>query len=137
MKIFFDTNVYIAEALLGATAERLIQATLKGSWRVFTSPQVLDEVQRVMETRLRCSRRFAVLTRKRVMRRASLVFPRPSRVSVPGDPDDSPILQAAVLAGADYLVTNDRHLIELSPYGGLRIVSMADYHQLLVERGLL
>ena len=28
MKVFFDTNVYVAEALLGETAERLIEATL-------------------------------------------------------------------------------------------------------------
>ena len=42
-----------------------------------------------------------------------------------------------VSAGADYLVTNDRHLLALNPYEGLRIISMTDYHQVLVAEGFL
>ena len=84
---------------------------------------------------LDCSPRF--LSRKRVLRRATLVEPGSSRRQVPGDPADSPILQAALSAGVDYLVTNDAHLLTLSPYEGLRIVSMAKYHRLLADYGLL
>ena len=47
------------------------------------------------------------------------------------------ILQAALAAGADYLVTNDRHLLALHPYEGLRIISMTDYFELLRSEGLL
>jgi putative PIN family toxin of toxin-antitoxin system len=137
MKVFFDTNVYVAEALLGAAAERLIEATLKASWYVFTSVDVLDEVERVMVDRLDCSRRFAVLTRRRVARRAKLVTPPLSRHQVPDDPDDSPVLRAALGANADYLITNDADLLSLSPYEGLRILSMNEYFTLLQERGLL
>ena len=137
MKIFFDTNVYVAEALLGKTAERMIAATLQGSWRVYISEHVADELQRVLTEALDCSSRFGVLSRKRVLRRATRVEPGSSRHSVPDDPQDNPILQAALAAGADYLVTNDAHLLTLSPYEGLRIVTMSDYLQLLVDHGLL
>jgi predicted nucleic acid-binding protein len=47
------------------------------------------------------------------------------------DPADNPILRAALACGADYLVTNDRHLLELDPYEGLSIVSMQRYVRLL------
>ena len=30
MKVFFDTNVYVAEALLGAAAEEMLPATERG-----------------------------------------------------------------------------------------------------------
>jgi len=33
MKVFFDTNVYVAEALLGSAAERMVEATSNASWR--------------------------------------------------------------------------------------------------------
>ena len=138
MKVFFDTNVYVAEALLGDAAGRMLEATLKASWRIFTSSHVLGEIERVMVERLGFSRRFALLTRRRVKRRAILVEPaRSSRHRVPGDPDDSPILQAALAAGADYLVTNDTHLLALSGYEGLQILSMSDYYRLLQDRQLL
>jgi hypothetical protein len=34
MKIFFDTNVYVAEALLGEAAEEMVAATERASWRI-------------------------------------------------------------------------------------------------------
>ncbi len=34
MKVFFDTNVYVAEAILGAAAERMVEATRNASWRI-------------------------------------------------------------------------------------------------------
>jgi putative PIN family toxin of toxin-antitoxin system len=137
MKVFFDTNVYIAAALLGEAAERMLEATSMASWRFFISPQVLDEIERVMTERLESSRRFALLTRRRAARRATLLEPPPSRHRVPDDHDDDPILRAALAGGADYLVTNDSDLLCLSPYESLQIVSMDLYHRLLQERGLL
>ena len=137
MKILFDTNVYVAEALLGQAAEQMIEATIRGSWRILTSIYILDELERVLTEELEFSRQLAILSRKRIMRRSILVDPSTSRHVVPDDPKDSPILQAALKAGADYLVTNDRHLLDLSPYEGLRIVSMTDYYQILVDEGLL
>ena len=101
------------------------------------SEYLLDELANVIIDKLSFSRRLAHLTRQRALRRATLVEPRPSRHEVPQDPNDSPILRAALEAGADYLVTNDAHLLKLDPYEGLRIVSMTDYYQLLIQEGLI
>jgi predicted nucleic acid-binding protein len=77
------------------------------------------------------------MTRERCSRRAIPVEGLPSRHEVPQDPADSPILKAALHAGADYLVTNDRHLLELDPYEGLRILSMSAYYEYLKKEGLI
>jgi len=137
MKVFFDTCVYAAEALLGGGAEKMLEATERASWRISASAYLLDELERVLTEKLHFSDRLARLSRQRVARRAVLSDPPPSRHLVPDDPADSPILQAALAAGADYLVTNDRHLLALHPYEGLRIISMTDYFQLLRNEGLL
>lgn len=136
MKIFFDTNVYIAEALLGEAAEEMVTATEQASWRIYTSTHLLDELERVL-TELGFAARLAVLSRQRIIRRATLVEPPASRHQVPDDAKDTPILRAALEAGVDYLVTNDRHLLKLNPYEGLRIISMTEYHALLVAEGLI
>jgi len=136
MKVFFDTNVYIAESLLGRAAERMINATSAARWRIYCSTHVLGEIQTVL-LRLGFAKRLATLTQDRIRRRSSLVTPPPSRQAVPGDPNDSPILRAALACGADYLVTNDRHLLELNPCEGLEIVSMDRYMRIIREQGLL
>jgi predicted nucleic acid-binding protein len=137
MKVFFDTCVYAAEAPLGAGAAQMLEATERASWRISASDYLLDELERVLTEKLGFPARLARLARQRVVRRAVLVHPPASRHVVPDDPADSPLLQAALAAGADYLVTNDAHLLALHPYEGLRILSMTDYLQLLRHEGLL
>ena len=135
MKVFFDTNVYVAEALLGEAAEEMVAVTAKAAWRIYASSYLLDELERVLTEKLGFTKRLSVLSRQRVARRASFVEARASRHEVPQDATDSPILRAALAAGADYLVTNDRHLLALNPYESLRIVSISDYRQILRAEG--
>lgn len=136
MKIFFDTNVLVAEALLGPAATAMLDATEKARWKLFTSQFVLDELFHVLTDDLGFSRRIASLSEMRMLRRAELVKPD-STAQVPDDPNDSPILQAALTCGADYLVTNDRHLLSMDPFRGLRIISMDEYLHVLNNLGLL
>jgi putative PIN family toxin of toxin-antitoxin system len=127
MKIFFDTNVYVAEAFLGQGASAMIAATEAARWRIFCSEYILDELTQVLADYRHFSQRFAARSRRHVVRRCQLVDVSPSRHHVPDDPDDSPVLVAALTAGADYLVTNDSHLLSLDPYGSVRIISMSAY----------
>jgi len=137
MKIFFDTNVYVAEALLGETATKMLAVTEQAAWRIYASTHVLDELERVITEELDFSRRLASLSRSRIIRRANMVKPGVSRHAVPNDVKDTPILCAALDAGVDYLVTNDRHLLDLDPYEGLRIISMTEYYRVLESEGLI
>jgi len=136
MKIFFDTNVYVAEALLGENAAEILDATQQALWRIHASSYLLDELERVLEW-LGFSRRLATLSRQRITHRASLIDPGASHHAVPGDVADTPILRAAIASSVDYVVTNDRHLLALDPYEGVRIVSMTEYRQILVNEGHL
>ncbi len=136
MKIVFDTNVYVADALGGETAGLILASTTQASWRVYISQYIVDELINVIADDLGMPRRSAILAGIQALRRGRLVGVVPSRHVVPQDPADSEILRTAVNAGADYLVTNDRHLLALDPYQGARIVTMAYYRQMLEEQGL-
>jgi predicted nucleic acid-binding protein len=101
VKVFFDTNVYVAEALLGQVAEEVVETTERTSWRIYASNYLLDELERVLVEKLGFSLRLAHLSRRRIIHRAKMVAPRVSRHAVPRDPADSPILSAALDAGVD------------------------------------
>lgn len=137
MKVFFDTNVYVAEALLGGAAIVMIEATQRAGWRIFVSDYVLDELVYVLQQYRHCSRRFGSRTRRHVLRRSQLLATPQSKHRVEVDPKDSPILAAASAAGVDYLVSNDAHLLEMDPYEGIRIISMTSYYELLKHSGLI
>jgi predicted nucleic acid-binding protein len=46
MKVVFDTNVYVAEALGGDTATRIIASTHRASWRIYVSRYIVGEMTR-------------------------------------------------------------------------------------------
>jgi predicted nucleic acid-binding protein len=50
-------------------------------------------------------------------------------LNVTDDPDDNRILECAVAAGSDYIVTYDKDLLRLGEYAGVKIVTAVDFLQ--------
>jgi hypothetical protein len=83
MKVYIDTNAYVAEALLGQAAQEMVAANERAGWRIFASTYLLDELECVLTYSLGFPRRLAVLSRQRTVRRPRLVEPGASRHAVP------------------------------------------------------
>jgi predicted nucleic acid-binding protein len=95
----------------------------------------LTELDRVIRTKCKRSQSFANATAQ-TLRDISEVAEEPtSRHRVPGDPDDTPILRAAIAAGVDYLVTGDAKLLALNPMEGVRIITLVEYLHVLQSYG--
>ena len=58
---------------------------------------------------------------------AEVVVPTRAVRVVAADPDDDRVLEAAVEGRAHYIVSGDRHLLELKGFEGIRIVSVAQF----------
>ena len=43
------------------------------------------------------------------------------------DPDDDRILECAVTAGSDYILSYDKDLLRLKEYAGIKIVTASDF----------
>jgi putative PIN family toxin of toxin-antitoxin system len=54
--------------------------------------------------------------------RATVLLPVPLADPVSSDPDDDKFLECALAARADYLVTRDRHLLQLEKPFGIRVL---------------
>lgn len=46
---------------------------------------------------------------------------------VKDDPDDNKIIEAAIESNADYVVTNDKHLLKIGQYQKIKIVTPAEF----------
>jgi hypothetical protein len=62
VKILFDSNVHISDALFGGAAAQVVAATLQARWKVFVCETILTEVDRVIRIRFDRSRAFANAT---------------------------------------------------------------------------
>ena len=63
---------------------------------------------------------------------AECVEPTAVRV-VKDDPDDDLVLGTAITGNADYIVTDDKHLLALGSYEGLPIVTLAQFLLILAS----
>jgi putative PIN family toxin of toxin-antitoxin system len=135
VKILFDSNVLISSVAYGGAAARAIDETTRARWKVFVSETILAETERIIRDKLGHTAAFARKA-SREFRQSFQIADEPlTRHQVPDDPDDTPILRAALSAGADYLVTRDRALLALSPVEGVRIITLAEYLHILQAHG--
>jgi predicted nucleic acid-binding protein len=62
-----------------------------------------------------------------------VTIPPNVRPWVPRDPNDDPIVQTAISAGADYLVTADTELIKLEKVESVSIITASQFEQRLAS----
>lgn len=54
---------------------------------------------------------------------------------VKDDPDDNRIVECAVASGSEYLVSGDNHLLKLGQYQGVKIVTPAQFVEMMTQQG--
>jgi putative PIN family toxin of toxin-antitoxin system len=47
--------------------------------------------------------------------------------AVPDDPEDNKFIECAVLSGVNYIISGDKHLLELKEYSGIKILKASEY----------
>ncbi len=136
--VVFDTNVLLP-LLVGSTrrAKGLRQAWQNQQFELFVTPQMLMEVKRVL-TYPQVQHNYGLtLTEVETIidilkGRARLLLGLYTDVTaILVDLSDNVFLAASMESGADYLVTQDAHLLNLKYYHGTQIISLAQFAQLL------
>src|SRR5207302_4965442 len=91
------------------------------------SEPILAEVKDVLIRRFQWPSEDTAEARRRLQQMARTVMPAVQLDVIKEDPPDNRILECAVTAGSDYIVTGDKDLLRLGQYDSIRIVSVADF----------
>ena len=135
MKVLFDSNVHVSAAVYGGAGARAVRVTLRAHWKVFISEFILDETRRIIRDKFGRSPAIVNSTIDTLSDVCEIVEEQRAKHHVPGDPNDTPILRAALAAGVDYLVTRDAELLALNPTESVRISTLAEYLHILEDHG--
>ena len=133
MIIVLDTNVMIS-ALLSAEGPpaQIIDLWKAGAFDVAASDPLLDEVKRVLGyDKIKKHLGLTPGETDRLLsgwRTTSIVVePKEELEVIEDDPDDNRVLECAVAAEADYIVSGDHHLLDLGEYRGIEILPPAGF----------
>ena len=122
-----DSNIWVSGLNWYGKPHELLNLARDGKIELAISAAILDEFSRILhdklewsDDRLNSMRAEVATFTKRVSSTATLDV-------VKADPDDNRILECAVAAGSDVIVTGDAHLLQLGAYRGIKIMKVADF----------
>ena len=123
-----DTNIYLSALLFGGPCEAILGLARVGLLDLYDSPAIERELRRVLREKFCWTDRQvrdAVLELRQITTR---IHPTLHLSGVVQDADDHRILECAVAARVDYLITGDkRHLQSLKHFRGIQIVSLREF----------
>lgn len=126
MRVVLDTNILISAFVFpGGAPEMVYRGALEGRYELVTSPSLLAELGRVLGDKFGWEASVAEAAVTQVARVVTVVRPRETLAVVADDPADDRVLEAAIEAGAEVIVSGDRHLLRLGKWGGVEIVRAA------------
>ncbi|OGW32451.1 MAG: putative toxin-antitoxin system toxin component, PIN family [Nitrospirae bacterium GWC2_42_7] len=127
MKVVFDTNVYISAFISpGSKAEEAYLLAVDGQVKLYTSVAVLTETAKKLREKFLWDDLRITAALKQISRVATVLKPV-CRLNILSDAPDNRILECAKEAGADLIVTGDKHLLDLKQFKGIGITRISGF----------
>ncbi len=124
-----DTNIFIAAYFNRKSASaRIIDLCLDNEHELIFSSRLHKEVELILNN-VKAEGEFQERIQNLFMN-ASQVKPTQKVFMVKEDPDDNKFLECALEGKADYLITSDRHLLELGEFARTKICKPTQFLKL-------
>ncbi len=133
IKIIIDTNVLVSATFWEGEAYKIMQLIEQKKVQCFLSKEILKEYNEVMHSdeiiekaeEKHLSIKSTII---KIIEMCEIVEPKRKIDAVKEDSEDNKIIECAVEAQVDYIVTYDRrHLLKLKEFEGIKIISPTEF----------
>ncbi len=124
-KLVLDTNLFVAAHFNKKSASaKIIDLCLMNKFKVYFSESIFKELVFILKN-IRAPREYKEKIFELFGKATSI---KPKRVwLVEDDPDDNKFLGTAWVAGANYLLTSDKHLLKIKEFKETKILKPIDF----------
>jgi putative PIN family toxin of toxin-antitoxin system len=135
VRVTADTHILVSGLTFPEGDPRtLLELARAGAIDLACSDVILDGVADVLVRKFEWPDPDVQEARRQFGLFARRVVPTQAVHAVTDDPDDNAILECAVAASAEYIVSGDRHLLQLGAFRGIRVLKVADFLEILRQR---
>jgi len=130
-RVVLDTNIFVSMAL-GGHVGKINDEWRAGKFILVVSEDIVSEYLGVLQRpklHLKSSTIAAIVNR--VYRKAEFVAPEEKIFVVLADTSDNKFIEAAITGETDYIVSGDKHLLELKEYKFIPIISAREFIHIL------
>lgn len=133
MKIVFDTNILVSAVLWRGAPYRCLLVVRAGLAELILSPSIMEEFRGVLTEKF-------TMAKEEAEENIALIRESSSLIDIPGtlqvvtdDPDDDKFVETALVAGAQWLVSGDKHLLRLGAYRTVKVITARTFLDMLAD----
>ncbi len=128
VKVVLDTNTLISAIMFGGKCRNILEMGISGKIKIAMSQDILKELAGVLVgKKFRVPTPVVQQTIHELSEIAELVIVVDKINAIKSDHDDNRILECAVSAKADYIVSGDSDLLSLKNFKKIKIFSPSDF----------
>lgn len=131
--VVLDTNVYLSGIIFGGNARHILDLIIERKITAVTSPAILLEISEKLDNKFKWGKNQIIVTVKTIAKTANVVVPRIKIDVVKSDKNDNKIIEAAVESEANYIITGDKHLLQIKKYQKIKIVSPSPFLSIYLQ----
>jgi putative PIN family toxin of toxin-antitoxin system len=132
VRVVVDTNVIISRLNFPGKEREVLDLARSGSYDFYLSTFILKEVSGVLHRKFGWSQNLVDNAIRMLANWATVIDPEISISIVKRNDADNRILECAIAAKADYIVTGDRRdLLPLKQFQGIKIVNSVQFISIL------
>ena len=134
MRVVLDTNVIISGLNFPGNERLVLELALRGRFELYLSTFILEEAAGVLGRKFSWDEERTSQALRALGNAGTVIYPPRLPEVIEGGHADNRILECAVEASADYLVTGDRrHLLPIGEHEGARIVNAPRFLSALAQ----
>jgi len=131
MRIVLDTNIFVSGIHWIGSSEKILRLWIEGKLVLISSIPIIDEIVKVlMNFKVPLEPEDISWWESLILEKSIIVFPS-EKVEIVVDKEDNKFLEAALEGKVQYLVSQDKHLLVLKEYRGIKIVHPDEFLKII------
>ena len=134
MRVVLDTNVIVSALNFPGNERMVLELALRGRFELCLSPFILEEVAGVLTRKFDWDEERTAQVLQGIENAAAVVDPPRLPELIEGGHPDNRVLECALAASPDYLITSDRrHLLPIGEHRGTMLVNAPRFLSVLAQ----
>lgn len=127
-KVVLDTNIFISAILFKGEPGKIIDLAITETIEVYISDSILKEIEQVLIKKFNLSPLIVRTIIDEIKDYAVVVRPKIKLNIIKADPPDNRVLECALEAKADFIVSGDKkHLLSLKKFKKIPLLSATQF----------
>ncbi|HLC31087.1 MAG TPA: putative toxin-antitoxin system toxin component, PIN family [Candidatus Nanoarchaeia archaeon] len=122
MKVVLDTNILISATIWdNSEAQKLLLKLIEKNIAIYSSKEILEEYQKVLARDFDYTEAEILSLTNLLLNFLIILEPIEKLNVIKDDPEDNKIIECALSAEAEYVVTYDKHLLDVKSYKNVQM----------------